>query len=71
MFWALKSREKTSTGVPDIELWTSHWYVVAYNLLDLMLMLFVTNLTWNSFTSENSKKHALFKQGFVMLRSDL
>ena len=52
-------------------LWTSHWRVVAYNLLDWRLMLFVTNLTWYSFTSENSKKHALFKQGFVTLCSDL
>ena len=26
------------------------------------LMLFITNLTWNSFTSQNSKTHALFRQ---------
>ena len=31
-------------------------------------MLFVTNLTWNSFTSQNSETHALFMQWF---RSDL
>ena len=34
-------------------------------------MLFVTNLTWNSFTSQNSKTHALFRQCFVWLRSGL
>ena len=34
-------------------------------------MLFFTNLTWNSFTSQNSKTHALFRQHFVRLRYDL
>ena len=28
-------------------------------------MLFVTNLTWNSFISQNSKLHALFRQFFL------
>ena len=28
LFWALKSREKQSTGVPNIEFWISHWRVV-------------------------------------------
>ena len=39
-----------------------------YYSLPVKAMLFVTNLTWNSFTSQNSKTHALFMQWF---RSDL
>ena len=38
-----------------------------YSLL-VKAMLFVTNLTWNSFTSQNIEMHALFRQWF---RSDL
>ena len=73
MFWAFKSREKTAYWRPK------HWILnfpltgcrhipVVYHC---RLMLFATNLTWNSFTSQNSKTHALFTQGFVMLCSDL
>ena len=71
MFWAFKSQEKTAYWRPK------HWilnftltgcrHIVYY----CRLMLFATNLTWNSFTSQNSKTHALFKQSFVMLCSDL
>ena len=68
MFWAFqKVREKTVYWCPK------HW------ILDCLLtccrsivclwrlVLIVTNLTWNSFTSENSKMHALFRQSFVTL----
>ena len=34
-------------------------------------MLFVTNLIWNSFTSQNSTSHTQFRQCFVTSRSDL
>ena len=73
MFWALKSWEETVYWCPK------HWilnfpltccrHIVYY----WTLMLIVTSLTWNSFTSRNSKMHALFRQCFVtcMLRSDL
>ena len=56
MFWALKSREKTVHWRPK------HWILnfpltccrhIVYNW---RLMLFVTNLTWNSFTSQNIKR---------------
>ena len=62
MFWALKSPETTVYWRPKH--WTLNFpftccmHIVYY----ARLMLFVTNLTWNSFTSQNSKTHALFKQ---------
>ena len=59
MFWTLKSWEKTVYWHPK------HWILnfpltCCRYIISQRLMLFVTNLTWNSFTSQNSKMHALF-----------
>ena len=60
MYWALKSREKTVYWCPKHWIWnfplTGCGQIVYY----CRLMLFATNLMWNSFTSQNSKTHALF-----------
>ena len=75
MFWALRSREKTvywrRSQTLNFELnlpLTCCRHIVYYR----RLMLFVTNLTWNSFFSQNRKTETRVKQGLLsMLRSDL
>ena len=64
------------------EKWTVKWFwscavacltvaVVRSRRILNSLILIVTGITWSSFSSQNSKTHALFRLCFVTLRSDL
>ena len=67
MFWALKK-----SGKKTVHWRPKHWILnfpltCCRSIVYLWrLVLIVTNLTWNSFTSQNSKTHTLFRQCFVV-----
>ena len=65
MFWALKkSGKKPSTSVWTNEFWISY-YLREFGVARSEADVDCHRLTWSSFTSQNSKTHALFRLCFV------
>ena len=72
MLGALESRKKDSLLASETLNFEFPMDVLgAHSLLVENDVVQVTNLTWNSFTSQNSKTHSLFRQCFVTIHSDL